>query len=462
MVELRLDELAVRMNGRILQGDPARVFGRFGIDSRLTGPGELFFAIPARRDGHDFIPQAAARGAGGAVTSRDVPSPGGDFALVRVDDTVAALEGLARTSLAGQAVKVVGITGSVGKTTTKEFTASLLSHRFSVLKSEGNFNNNLGLALSVLKLEPANEIAVLEMGTSGFGEILALTRVAPPDVAVITNVNPVHLEFLRDVEGVARAKEEILEGTRAAGVAVLNADDPLVLRIGRAWPGRRLTFGLGPDADVQAASIRTLGQEGLAFELRCRGERAEVRPAFFYEEYVYNLLAAVGVCVALDVPLDAIAASISGLQALERRGGMVRLARGIRLIDDAYNSNPKALAAALRGLAAFPAGRRVAILGDMLELGDGETEYHLAAGRQVVESGWDVLVAVGALGALIAEGARKAGMDSRRISVFQTAGAAAPGAAALVLEQDLVLVKGSRGIHMEQIADRLTAEFKET
>jgi UDP-N-acetylmuramoyl-tripeptide--D-alanyl-D-alanine ligase len=462
MVEIRLDELAVRMNGRILQGDPDRMFRRFGIDSRLTVPGELFFAIPARRDGHDFIRDAAARGAAGAVISRDVPLPGGDFALIEVDDTVAALERLARSALAGQKVKVVGITGSVGKTTTKEFSASLLSRRFSVLKSEGNFNNNLGLALSVLRLEPAHEAAVLEMGTSGFGEILALTRVAPPDVAVITNVNPVHLEFLHDMEGVARAKKEILEGIRETGVAVLNADDPWVQKIGRDWQGRRLAFGFGPDVDVQAASVRTLGQDGIAFELRCLGEKAQVRPGFFYEEYVSNLLAAVGVCVALDVPFETIVEGISALSPLERRGGLVRLARGIRLIDDSYNSNPRALEAALKGLAALPAARRVAVLGDMLELGEREREYHLAAGRQVVESGWDVLVAVGTLGALIAEGSRAAGMDGRRISVFPTAGEAATAATALVREGDLVLVKGSRGIHMEQIADRLTADLKET
>ncbi|OGD21044.1 MAG: hypothetical protein A2W03_10200 [Candidatus Aminicenantes bacterium RBG_16_63_16] len=462
MVELRLDELAARMHGRILSGDPGRVIGRFGIDSRLTVPGELFFAVRARRDGHDFIPQAAARGAAGAVTSRDVPFPSGGFALVRVDDTVAALERLAKSALAAQPVKVVGITGSVGKTTTKEFTASLLSRRFAVLKSEGNFNNNLGLALSLLRLEPAHEVAVLEMGTSGFGEILALTRTAPPDIAVITNINPVHLEFLRDLEGVARAKKEILEGTRQTGVAVLNADDPRVMKIGREWPGRRLTFGLGPEADVQASSIRRPGQDGLTFELRHRGEKAEIRTAFFYEEYVSNLLAAAGVCAALDVPFEVIVEGASGLRPLERRGSLVRLARGIRLVDDSYNSNPRALEAALRGLAALQAGRRVAILGDMLELGAAEREFHLAAGRLVVESGWDILIVVGTLGALIAEGARAAGMDGRRVSVFPTAAAAAPGAAALVHDGDLVLVKGSRGIHLDEIADRLRADSKET
>ncbi len=462
MVELRLDELAARMNGRILQGDPARLVGRYGIDSRTTTPGELFFAIRARRDGHEFIPAAAAKGAAGAVTSRDVPVPREDFALLRVDDTVAALERLARATLAAQLVKVVGITGSVGKTTTKEFTASLLSGRFAVLKSEGNFNNNLGLALSLLRLEPAHEAAVLEMGTSGFGEILALTRVAPPDVAVITNVNPVHLEFLHDIEGVARAKREILEGARDTAVAVLNTDDPWVRKIGADWRGRRLTFGLGPDADVQAASVRALGQDGLTFELRCPGRKARVQAAFLYGEYVYNLLAAVGVGIALDVPFDIIVDGISRLRPLERRGELVRLASGIRLIDDTYNSNPRALEAALRGLAALPAARRVAVLGDMLELGEREGEYHLAAGRQVVESGWDILMAVGKLGSLIAEGAREAGMEGGRITAFPTAAAAAPAAAALVREGDLVLVKGSRGVRMEQIADRLIADLKET
>jgi UDP-N-acetylmuramoyl-tripeptide--D-alanyl-D-alanine ligase len=462
MVELRLDELAAKMNGRILQGEPARVFGRFGIDSRLTAAGELFFAIRARRDGHDFIPEAAAGGAAGAVTSRDVPRPGADFALIRVDDTVAALERLARTALAGQQVKVVGITGSVGKTTTKEFTASLLSRRFGVLRSEGNFNNNLGLALSVLRLEPGHEVAVFEMGTSGFGEMLALTRIAPPDVAVITNVNPVHLEFLHDIEGVARAKKEILEGARRTGVAVLNADDPWVVKIGRDWPGRRLTFGLGRDADVRAASVRALGLDGMAFELICQGEKAEVHAAFIYEEYVDNLLAAVGACAALGVPFGVIVEGIAGLRPLRRRGALVRLARGIRLVDDSYNSSPRALAAALKGLGALEAKRRVAILGDMLELGEREKEYHLAAGRQLVESDWDALVAVGALGALIAEGAREAGMEDRGISVFPTAAAAAPGSAALIRDGDLILVKGSRSIQMDQIADRLTADFKET
>lgn len=462
MVELRLDEIAAKMNGHILRGDLSQIFRRFNIDSRLTQPGELFFAIRAHRDGHDFVPEAAKKGAGGAVTSHDIPAPGGDFSLIRVPDTVPALEQLARKVLVDNPVKVVGITGSIGKTTTKEFAAALLSRRLRVLKSEGNYNNNLGLALSLLRLEPGHEVAVLEMGTSGFGEIRSLTRIAPPDISVITNINPVHLEFLRNLEGVAQAKKEILEGTRQSGVAVLNGDDTWVQEIGRGWTGRRLTFGLGPGCAVQAASVRMLGQEGMAFELRCRGEKAEVRFAFLYVDYLYNLLAAVGVCVALDVPFDLIVEGIPELRPVAKRGGFVYLARGIRLVDDSYNSNPKALEAALKGLAVLPAERRVAILGDMLELGEQKAEFHRAAGREVAESGWDVLIAVGKLGRHLAEGAREAGMDAHHILLFSTAEEAASQISPLVREGDLVLVKGSRGIHMERIAERLIADFKET
>jgi UDP-N-acetylmuramoyl-tripeptide--D-alanyl-D-alanine ligase len=462
MVELRLDEIAAKMNGDIIRGDPSRVFRTFSIDSRLTQPGELFFAIRARRDGHDFVREAAEKQAGGAVVSRDIPAPDGDFALIRVPDTVAALEGLARRVLAGRPVKVVGVTGSVGKTTTKEFAASLLAHRFRVLKSEANFNNNLGLALSLLRLEPGHEVAVLEMGTSGFGEILTLTRIAPPDIAVITNINPVHLEFLRDIEGVARAKKEILQGARPDGAAVLNGDDPWVKEISRDWTGRRLTFGFGPGLDVRAAAVNRLGQEGMTFELRCLGEKADVRLAFVYQEYIYNVLAAVGVCVALDLPFATIAEGIPELRPFAKRGGLIRLAGGIRLVDDSYNSSPRALEAALKGLAVLSAGRRVAVLGDMLELGEKEAEYHKGAGRQVAENGWNILVAVGPLGRHLIHGALAAGLDSRSVFLFATAEEAAAQLPSIVREGDLILVKGSHGVHMDLITDRLLAELKET
>ncbi len=219
--------------GRAAGSSPGRrrsSFRGYVIDARRAGPGDLFFAVVGNRDGHDFLAQAAANGAAGAVVSKDVPSPGGDFGLVLVPDTVRALQDLARSVLRDHPVTVVGITGSVGKTTTKEFAAEFLSSSFPVLKSEKNFNNHLGLALSLLRLEKAHQVAVLEMGMSAPGEIAALTRIAPPDIAVITNIRPVHLQFFADLDGIARAKKEILDGTKAGGTAVLNGDDPLVAR----------------------------------------------------------------------------------------------------------------------------------------------------------------------------------------------------------------------------------------
>jgi UDP-N-acetylmuramoyl-tripeptide--D-alanyl-D-alanine ligase len=462
MVELRLDEIAARLDGRILRGNPAHLFCKFNIDSRLSRPGELFFALIARRNGHDFLPDAFARGARGAVVSQEVRPPDGDFALVRVADTTAALQRLAGSVLSDHPVKVVGITGSIGKTTTKEFAAALLSAKFRVHKSEGNYNNMLGLSLSLLKLLPAHEVAVLEMGTSAPGEILGLTRIAPPDVSVITNVNPVHLEFFHSLDGIAQAKEEILEGTKRDGLAVLNGDDPMVERIGRAWEGRRMTFGLSPGCDVRASGLRSLGLVGMEFDLHLGDRKGKVRFPFLYEDYLYNLLAAVSVGHAFSVPFESMAGQIPRLRPVEQRGGLIRLGRDIKLVDDSYNSNPAALRDALKGLAGLPAKRKVAVLGDMLELGDKAEEFHLRAGEQVVESGWDTLITIGLLGVSLAKGALAAGMPRDRVRSFASSEEAAEKISDLVRDGDLILVKGSHGVKTELVVAKLKKEFQES
>jgi UDP-N-acetylmuramoyl-tripeptide--D-alanyl-D-alanine ligase len=462
MVELRLDEIAVRTAGRIVQGNPASVFRAFNIDSRLSRRGDLFFAIVAKRDGHDFIPDAARNGAGGAVISREINPVDQGFSLVRVSDTLAALQALARSVLEEGRPRVVGITGSIGKTTTKEFTAALLSQRFRVLKSEGNFNNHLGLALSLLKFQPGQEIAVLEMGTSGPGEILALTRTAPPDVAVITNINPVHLEFFHTLEAIAQAKKEILDGTKPDGTAILNGDDDRIREIGRSWKGRRITFGFSGSCDVQASAVGKLGADGMVFKLRLEGRTAEVRFPFFYEDFLSNLLAAVGASHALSLPFDVIIEGIPRLSPFRGRGRMINLGQGIRLIDDSYNSSPKALEAALRGLASFPAKRRVAVLGDMLELGRDEIVFHRQAGEHVAGNGWDVLIAIGPLARHLAEGALAAGLPAARVRTFPTSEEAEPMISSFIKGGDLILVKGSRGIRTERLVKRLENEFKES
>jgi UDP-N-acetylmuramoyl-tripeptide--D-alanyl-D-alanine ligase len=462
MAELRLEEIAAITGGTVVQGTPDRVFRTFGIDSRLAADGELFFALVARRDGHDFVADAAARGAAGAVVSAPVVPPTPDFALVRVPDTVAALHALAREALARRAIRVVGITGSAGKTTTKEFAAALLASKFSVFKNQGNFNNHLGLALSVLGIEPGHRVAVLEMGMSAAGEIRTLTRIAPPDVAVITNIRPVHLEFLRTMENIAAAKREILEGAKAGGIAVLNGDDPYIERIAQTWPGRAIHFGRSRGCDIRAENVRPMGYEGFAFDLAADGERAKIRLPFLFEGHIDNFLAAAGVGRAFGLPLSAAERLAPALIPADRRGAVLRLSCGIVVIDDSYNSNPRALEEALTGAARLPAKRRVAVLGDMLELGKAEVFFHAEAGRRAAQTGWDVLVAVGPLGRHVAGAARAAGLPAERIYSFAESEEAADRMLDIVAAGDLVLVKGSRGMRMERVVDRLKETLEES
>jgi UDP-N-acetylmuramoyl-tripeptide--D-alanyl-D-alanine ligase len=450
------------MEGKILKGSPSLVFQKFNIDSRLTEPGELFFAIIAKRNGHDFIPSAADKGAAGAVISQMIPSPKKDLALVEVKNTVEALQKLAKGVLRDQKTQVVAITGSIGKTTTKEFTFSMLSPRFSVLKSEGNLNNHLGLALSLLKLRAEHEMAVLEMGASARGEIKLLTQIAPPDIAVITNVNPVHLEFFKNVEEIARAKKEILEGTKEGGIAILNFDDPLVREMGRDWKGQKVFFGFSPECDVQASNIQHRSFEGMDFELRYGWKSGRVRFPFLYESYLSNLLAAASVAYALSFPFELIMKQTSSLKPLPLRGTLIQLRKKIKVIDDSYNSNPKALEEALKGLSRLPSKRKVAVLGDMLELGEKEKEFHFQAGKQVVQWGWDLLITIGDLSLHTAEGAKSSGMRNDHIVSFANSEEAATNIESLIEEGDLILVKGSRAVKTERIVEKLKEKLEES
>ncbi len=460
MVSLRLDEIAEKIGGRILQGSPSLVFEKFNIDSRLTEPGELFFALVAGRNGHDFVPEAIDKGASGAVVSQKMIFPDKDVALIQVRDTLFALQELAQKVLMENPVKVIGITGSIGKTTTKEFVFQLLSRRFIVLKSEGNFNNQLGLPLSLLKLTDKHQLALLEMAMSGRGEIASLTRMAPPDIAVITNINPVHLQFFKSLEEIALTKKEILEGTKNGGKAVLNGDDALVRKIAKSWKGEKIFFGLEERNDIRAQKIQKAGWQGMSFELVYGKEQEEMCAPFFYESYLYDLLAAAAVGWALSLPFEDVSGQAKAFRPLPMRGCLIALAKNIKLIDDSYNSNPVALEAALKGLAEFPSKRRVAVLGDMLELGEREVEFHLQAGRQVAKLGWDELVTVGSLSKHMVEGALGAGMKKNQIFSFDDSDEAAEKIESLIQEGDLVLVKGSRKIKTEKIVERLKSKAK--
>jgi UDP-N-acetylmuramoyl-tripeptide--D-alanyl-D-alanine ligase len=461
MASLRLDEIARIAGGTILQGSPALTFPSYGIDSRLATPGCLFFAVPGRRDGHDFVADAAKKGAAGAVVTRPVAVPDADFGIVQVRDSVAALQALAHEVLVRRPVKVVGVTGSVGKTTTKEFAAALLAPRFRVLKSEGNYNNHLGLALTLLRLDRGDDAAILEMGMSAPGEIRALARIAPPDVAVITNVSPVHLQFFSGLREIALAKKEILDGAKPGATAVLNGDDALVMDIAAGFPGRKIFFGRDLACDVRAEALESKGYAGFEFLLRYGKESGRVAFPCVNEAAVANLLAAAAVSLSFGLSLEEVRPAIRALKPFAMRGTVVEAGRGIRVYDDSYNSNPRALDAALTGLAGLPAARRVAVLADMLELGEGEREFHSRAGETVARTGWDVLVAIGPLAADIAESAAAAGMSAAAIHRFADSGAAARAIAEIVRDGDLVLVKGSRGMKAEAVVDALKARGKE-
>ncbi|MFB0565676.1 MAG: UDP-N-acetylmuramoyl-tripeptide--D-alanyl-D-alanine ligase [Candidatus Aminicenantaceae bacterium] len=460
MSELRLDRIAEKTKGKIIQGAPSLAFSKFNIDSRRTTEGELFFAIKARRNGHDFLTDAFKKGAAGAVISQDVPSLPKEAGVIKVKNTLQALQALARQVLREHKTRVVGITGSNGKTTTKEFASSLLAHKFRLLKSEGNYNNHLGLPLTMLKLEKKYEIAVLEMGMSGPGEIRSLTRIAPPDISVIVNINPVHLKFFKSLEDIALAKKEILEGTKKRGTAVLNKDDPLVRKIAENWEGRKVYFGLSSGCDVCARNVENKGFKGIAFKLFYGHRQEDMNFNFFYESYLYNLLAALGVAYALSLSFEEISTRISELKPFSMRGTLINLEKDIKLIDDSYNSNPKALESALKGLASLPSKRKIAVLGDMLELGESEIEYHIQAGKQVVKGGWDMLVGIGPLSRHMIKGALSSGMKRNQTYSYQSSREASDKILTLLNEGDLVLVKGSRGMRTEEIVNTLKKVLK--
>ena len=369
--------------------------------------------------------------------------------LLAVDDTLAALQTLATSVRKMWGKPLVGVTGSAGKTTTKEAIAHVLSAHFRVLKSEGNFNNHFGLPLMILKLEPGHDVAVIEMGMSHAGEIRALAKIARPEIGVVTNVAPVHLEFFDSISGIARAKYELVESLPASGTAVLNADDEYVSQFGRDFKGKVITYGTRPTADVRAENAETRGAEGSEFDIVLAGGRHHARLPLVGEHNILNALAAVAVGVARGIePSDAVAA-LATLAAPDKRGQVLQLGN-ITVINDCYNSNPKALNAMVDALAAMTAGRRIVVAGEMLELGPAGEQMHRAAGQHMAGRKIDVLVGVRGLAQAMVEGARLAGTQAEFVATPEEAG---EWLARETRDQDVVLLKASRGVKLEKALD---------
>ena len=420
----------------------------YSIDSRTVGAGELFFAVRGERlDGHDFVVAALDRGAVAAVVGRDqVRRYPGESRLLAVDDTLVALQTLASSVRRVWGHPLVGVTGSAGKTTTKEAITHVLASRFHVLKSEGNFNNHFGLPLMLLKLESEHDLAVIEMGMSHAGEIRALAKIAQPEIGVVTNVAPVHLEFFASVAEIARAKCELIESLPANGTAVLNADDEYVSQFGRGFTGRVVTYGAGPDALVRAENIRSMGPGGTEFDVVVGAARQPARLALVGEHNVLNALAAVAVGLERSLKLAETVDALATLAPPDKRGQVLQLGN-ITVINDCYNSNPKALLAMVDALAAMPAKRRIVVAGEMLELGPAAEEMHRAAGKHIAEKKIDVLMGVRGLAQAMVEGASN---TETRAEFAATADDAGEWLARETQDGDLVLLKASRGVKLEK------------
>jgi UDP-N-acetylmuramoyl-tripeptide--D-alanyl-D-alanine ligase len=462
-IRLTTDWVAMTMAATIESGDRAREFGGVSIDSRTIASGDLFIAIRGERfDGAAFVARAIEAGAAGVVVRRGAgsapPSTDGPVVLA-VDDTTAALQSLARAVRIESGTRVVAITGSAGKTTTKEITWEFLAARYQVIRNRGNFNNHIGLPLSLIELRQRPEVAVVELGMNHAGEISTLVRVAEPDVRVWTNVGDAHLGFFDSVDAIADAKAEIFEGASASTLLVANADDErIAARIGR-FGGRVVTFGIDRPADVRASKVIDRGVDGTAAHLATPWGNADVTTPLVGRGNLANVLAAAAVALEAGVPLDTVVRLGAGLRAAPHRGDVLRLATGVTVIDDSYNANPTATKQALDVLASTATRRRIAVLGEMLELGDRAADLHADVGRKAATSGLDVLFTVGgAPAAAMADAAVRAGMAADAVRHFPTSGEAADAAAALVTRGDLVLVKGSRGVKTDRVVERLQAE----
>ncbi len=458
-------ELVARASrGRIAAGDARRVVSGVSIDSRTLAPGELFVAIRGPRfDGHAFVGAALDAGACGVVVSTDdaarAAAARGALAIV-VDDTVAALQQLARYVRRRSGARVVAVTGSAGKTTTKECAAELVAARYRVTRSRGNLNNHIGLPLALLELRHEPEVAVVELAMNHPGEIRTLVGLAEPEVRVWTNVGDAHLGFFASVDDLARAKAEILEQATPETVLVANAEDARVMGHAREFVGRVVTFGTGR-ADVQALDVVDDGLDGVRCRVRTPLGEVSLAAPLVGAANLANLLAAVAVAVVLGVPLAAVADRVGRLRPAPHRGEVLRLAGGVTVLDESYNASPSAVAATLAVLAAAGRERRtVAFLGEMLELGDHAVALHEETGRRAAAAGVASLVAIGGPPAkALAAAAVQAGLDPGEVRHVTTSEEAAALVTSLVRPGDLVLVKGSRAVATERVVERLQQEF---
>jgi UDP-N-acetylmuramoyl-tripeptide--D-alanyl-D-alanine ligase len=453
---VEISEVLGATHGRLLRGPERVAFSRLYVDSRQVEPGGLFAALRGEAlDGHSFIQQAIERGATGILCERD-PGETGEAAVIQVQDVKKALLDMTADRLQRLAVPIVAITGSAGKTTTKELIAHVLGRRLRVHKSEGNLNTYTGIPMTVFQMSPGDRVLVVEYGMSRAGEIAELARIGPPNIAVVLNVGLAHVGFLGSIEAVAAAKRELVEGLKPGGLAVLNADDTRV-RAMSAASRRNVLFGVSAGAVVRAEKIRLHGLKGSQFLLVTPRGSAEVYLRLPGQHSISNALAAAAVALELDFDASAIAAALHGFSPPARRMNLVPGLQGATIIDDCYNASPGSMEAALQVLRLAPAGTtRVAVMGDMLELGDHAGKAHDDAGTTAGKSA-DWVIALGEQADRVVSAARKAGLKTDHAVAADSVEHAVELVRPLLSGHTQVLVKGSRGMRMERIVDALRA-----
>lgn len=453
----------VKATAGTLRGEDLKRAGKVrptgvSIDSRTVNNGDLFFALQGERyDGHDFTEEAWHKGAVAAVVSEDwakakcgEPTRGGRSIVVK--DTLEAFGACARYYRSRFSLPVIAVTGTNGKTTTKDMVAAVLSTHGVCLKTEGNLNNHIGLPLTLFRLRSAQNFAVVELGMRSSGEIERLATICDPQIGVITNVGPAHIQFFPSVEEIARAKAELLDCLGPSGTAVLNADDELVMGQRRRMRGRIVTFGLKGEADVRGTGVRITASGGIAFETDDGLDIALHTPG---RSMVYNALAAIAVGREFGIPRERMRAALGEFQAQPMRMEM-RAMNGLRIINDAYNANPVSMRGAVQTLMDIPcSGKRIAVLGDMLELGDWARQAHQDIGKVVGESGVDYLFALGDLAHFVAQEAVAAGMAQERVQRCENRDEVVDRLREIGRSGDLILVKGSRKMGLEEIVEGL-------
>lgn len=453
MISFDCAELIEAVGGQLLWGALDKIFVGITTDSRKVTKDNLFIPLVGENfDGHDYIEQCLNNGAAVCLTSKSIPQIS-DCTAVLVDDTAKALRDIATWHRNKYDIPVVGITGSVGKTSTKDMVACVVAKQYNVLKTQGNFNNEIGLPLTMINLDISHEAAVIEMGMSGFGEISRLTAIAQPEIAIITNIGVSHIEKLGSQQGILKAKLEILESLDEGGLVVLNGDDPLLRELNGKLKYRTVYYGMSQELDFVAYNYRSLGETGTHFNINYKGETYEVYIPVPGLHNVYNALAAIAVGIEMNIPMNVIVDGISEYSPGNMRQNIISF-NGLKIINDAYNASPQSMQASINVLEEISSdSRSIAILGDMLEMGEMAKELHYSVGNFIKDKKIDFLVTVGKNSKYITQAVADSGNNSMKLRHFENNDCVLNYISGIIRQGDYILIKGSRGMKMEQIAE---------